>query len=975
MPKGLFSLFDDRLKSPDNLVTTPSQNLDGISTKTEEQEQILRKIKKFETVKHKVDYSDFSNFVFFNSAEDYFNISGEKIINEYPFDGTVEQIEAFGDDLDAYQNHLVSEWPKSLGYLKFDPSVGNAYVKINDYGVEQGIARSSLLNPGTGSLSVEFWCVPPPALTGSQDAMFLLQKRNDAGEGYSAYFSGSRIHFEICSSSFVDRVSCDTIPGRSSFFCCVLDRDSTKVTIASGSRNEFPVVVSSASFRGQSGILSFNSSSLYIASGSLTGKNTVKLTGSVDDVRLWNTARTLVDLTSSFNSRLYAQSGLIGYWRFSETGSVGNSFANPENSVVFDSSGHRINGAIQNYYTGLRQSGSLVPFDYPDMILQIDSKEIRNMISEKQLSGSSYDRDNDNLITRLFPDQFFILEQDDGTNVLRNFLYLIARQFDEIKVGIDQFVNVTKANYGNFDQVPDALLADAGKFFGWEFTGNFLDKNAFQYILGRDVLSDLERNRELDKKLFEIKNEFWRRVLVNLMHLYKTKGTKESVESLLRIYGVNKNFVRLKEYGSKPNVGISTFRISSEKSVPALCFGTGSASGSVVTSPSLYTNVMAVESRIRFPTTASSDLQPSFLTGSIWTVSSGTQQLYHLSYERQSFSSNTGSLTLHTSDGIVMSVTQLPIFDNRWLNITMDRESVTGSMTISVRAIDEGQVDEITTFSLMTPQSSSLKNVVLTVGSSGTEKSEFWGQEIRVWNSPLSRNELDDHTLNFQSFGTERANGLTDLRLHWRLAENIQTSSSGTIGTFYDISGQNNHGVGAGFASSMNPYKRFLNEYSFIASPEYGWNEEKIRTIDAAEVPIGDGFLDDPRVALEFNMIDALNEDISQIISTMDGFDNSLGSPANRFRESYPDLDVLRENYFKRLQGRLNFRLFFDMLEFFDRSFIDLVKRLIPVRAVFIGDEFIVESHMIERPKLQWNKRRQERNFQPEGRIRILIRD
>jgi len=74
------------------------------------------------------------------------------------------------------------------------------------------------------------------------------------------------------------------------------------------------------------------------------------------------------------------------------------------------------------------------------------------------------------------------------------------------------------------------------------------------------------------------------------------------------------------------------------------------------------------------------------------------------------------------------------------------------------------------------------------------------------------------------------------------------------------------------------------------------------------------------------------------------------------------------------LNGSINFRLFADLLEFFDRSFIGMIRRLIPARAVFIGDEFVVESHMLERPKVQWNYRRREKELDLEGVIRVYIR-
>ena len=47
-------------------------------------------------------------------------------------------------------------------------------------------------------------------------------------------------------------------------------------------------------------------------------------------------------------------------------------------------------------------------------------------------------------------------------------------------------------------------------------------------------------------------------------------------------------------------------------------------------------------------------------------------------------------------------------------------------------------------------------------------------------------------------------------------------------------------------------------------------------------------------------MIDALNEDISQAIATMDDFNNAIGQPANRYRGSYQDLETIKKQYFQR---------------------------------------------------------------------------
>jgi hypothetical protein len=215
------------------------------------------------------------------------------------------------------------------------------------------------------------------------------------------------------------------------------------------------------------------------------------------------------------------------------------------------------------------------------------------------------------------------------------------------------------------------------------------------------------------------------------------------------------------------------------------------------------------------------------------------------------------------------------------------------------------------------------------------------------------------------------------LALHWRLNDNASASIGGTISgqnIFQDISQNGITGSGAGFSPLRAPFEKFLLDYNYIASPDFSWNEDKIRILQSSEVKPADVTYDNQALALEFNMIDALNEDISQAISTMDNFNNAIGLPANRYRATYQDIEVIRRQYFKRLQGRLNFRVFADMLEFFDRSFITMVQRLLPARSIFLGDEFVVESHMLERPKLQWNYRRQTVPFIPEGVITVYVR-
>jgi hypothetical protein len=991
MPRDLSSLFGGPLRDDRVLVAGPTQSLESLSDRDGERDFILKKIGGLARVEPKVDYSDFSNFVFFNSARDYFTITGDKILNEYPYDGSRGAVEAFRDSLDGYQRHVLSVWPKNIGHLKFDPSVSSSYVEIDDHGARGNVSRTGLLGPATGSLTLEFWCVPPPALTGSDDVMVVVQKATGSnGDGYTAFFSGSSVFFQVVSGSVTDSVSAPAVAGQNSYFAFVFDRSSDPlISIVTGSVDEFPVVAASGSSSVLERVVA-GSEKLYMGSGSLAGKVVRPLTGSLDHVAIWQVPRTLNQLSQSFNVKLYAQDNLVAHWRFNEKGSISPTGSNPDprNALVYDHSGQRIHGRIVRYFTGIRSSGSLLPYDSPDPILVLNTVEVTDYVSEQITSGTDHDRSNPNIITQFVPRDFFAMEaRRNGTNVqdavlLKNYLYIIGRFFDDLKVRIDQYTHILRNDYGSFDQTPDALLAEVGRYLGWEFVGSFLSADAAQYIVGKNVLHNTERNRELDQKLYEIKNEFWRRTLANLVHLYKSKGTRESVESFLRIHGVNRNFVKLKEYGVLPAAGISTHRIHSEKSVPALCFGTGSTSGSAyVVSPGFSSSLGSVEVRVKFPTTSSSGLVASVLTGSLWTVQlqSGSSDVYdsyayRLSFARESVASHTGSLLLSGAHG-TLELSGAGIFDNRWRNVVFQRNHGSGSLDIFVRSLSEGEIDAELSASIAASFFSGSQGIRAWVGSTGSLETECWMSEFRVWDQPLSVVEQRDHVLNFQSYGADKHTDLDSLRIHWRLNENLTTDAAGAFDAkALDVSGRGLHGSGSGFPASMSPYKKFLDEYEYIASPEYGWNEEKIRSFDSHEIRLSDSFSENGLVALEFNMVDALNEDISQILSSLDDFNTVIGLPANRYRGSYPDLDAMRSTYFKRLQGVLNFRVFSDMLEWFDRSFIVMVRRLVPDHVMFLGDEFVVESHMLERPKHEWAYRRRDVPIIPEGRITLYER-
>ena len=515
-----------------------------------------------------VDYSDFANFVTFNSAESYATITADQILNGYPAAGTADDLQAFYDSLDGYQRYFLGLWPSWSGHLRFDPSHSSSYVSVTDFGVDSGAARSSFVSPGTGALSFQSW-LDVPVLTGSNDTAVVIQKQNVAGDGLWVYLTGSQIRFGAASGSTSAEISA-SLSDNPNFFSAVFDRGGStgSISLYLGTTGSFPELVSSASFSVGSRF-DLGSGSFYIGSGSLAGKVVIPFTGSVDDLSIWNVARDAASLTSSFNRKVYAQPGLLMCWRCDDAKSSSPaSFS----SIVRDASGHRLDGRIQSYFPEIRGTGSLVGTP-GDPVLTVDDNDVWYYVVSAQQTGSSYDKANPSLIFELFPGSFV---DGPGGDVFTAFALTIARHFDRIKLGIDQLVNLYRVNHGDFDQAPDALLQEVGSFFGWEMTGGFIDSDSLRYFLGRGIMQGPAGNIPIDKQLYEIKSAFWRRTLQNLPYLYKTKGTAESVGALLRVHGVDNGFIRLKEYAKRTEAAIIAERVASQKSVYALKFVSGS---------------------------------------------------------------------------------------------------------------------------------------------------------------------------------------------------------------------------------------------------------------------------------------------------------------------------------------------------------------------------------------------------------------
>lgn len=260
---------------------------------------------------------------------------------------------------------------------------------------------------------------------------------------------------------------------------------------------------------------------------------------------------------------------------------------------------------------------------------------------------------------------------------------------------------------------------------------------------------------------------------------------------------------------------------------------------------------------------------------------------------------------------------------------------------------------------------------------------------MRFWSKALTEDEWREHIRNHRSLGVEdptvnynfvktRSGSFEKVRMDTFDKQDTRranaTASLGPLGaiTFLDFSLNGLHMTGSGFPIDKDCLKGELFDISYL-SPYFdeAASNEKVRIrsfqnqdlVDATpwasvapvyEIVKSEQPTDDVRFSVEFSLIDALNRDIITMFATLDAIDNALGAPELVFSPDYPDLETMRNIYFNRIREKLNFKGFFEFFRWFDTSIGSFIGQLIPRKTNFKGTNFVIESHMLERHKLEY---------------------
>jgi len=151
-------------------------------------------------------------------------------------------------------------------------------------------------------------------------------------------------------------------------------------------------------------------------------------------------------------------------------------------------------------------------------------------------SASVFDTDNIHSFENNLP---LYIQNSSEYNDMKSFLNLQGEQYDLIKNHIDSFATIHDRGYSELDSPPNNILPMLLSNMGWGAI------NPFSGSLQDTLAPFLTSITSID----DIKNQTWRKTLNNLIYIYKSKGTENSIRGLLNVYGYPPDVLKLQEFG------------------------------------------------------------------------------------------------------------------------------------------------------------------------------------------------------------------------------------------------------------------------------------------------------------------------------------------------------------------------------------------------------------------------------------------
>jgi len=565
-----------------------SRNLEETVQDVESVAFVEEKSKADERYLPQIDFSDPKNFVYYGSAELYYDAAIRRIYEDYPYDGSKSEQIAFEEKASALERWVFeNKYPKTTGHAQLGTTgdvTGTGFLSTNtpeyirvwgglhidsssdslDYQIQNSAKYDADKNRTQNwncnfeqGATIEFWMQKDSFTAGSNEVILDLWNNKSGNELgrillYTFETSGTKkvyLRVENAGSVFQSQIQESNLDFQNwHHYAISMKQEGTDFQVRFYIDGEEDRLVTQA-----------------VSIGSIPGKidgfigalqtdyvNFVKTDGKLiaklDEFRFWKTIRSSRQIKLNWFSAIGggantddATTDLGVYLKFNE-GIVGDAVID---AVVLDYSGRLANGLWVGYGdTNTPRSiesamNSRGYTETPSPIIYKEHADVRSLISEMKEKGVVYDADRGQSFYRSMPT--WLQEEDNGN--FRIFSQILASYMDTLHVQIREMTELKAKRYPIEGIKASSIASELLKDRGFMVSNMFENNEVFEKLASVN-LSD----QQFETSIVEVKNTIYTNIYNNLEKIYKSKGTEGSIRNLIRCFGVDDELIRLNLY-------------------------------------------------------------------------------------------------------------------------------------------------------------------------------------------------------------------------------------------------------------------------------------------------------------------------------------------------------------------------------------------------------------------------------------------
>jgi hypothetical protein len=598
-------------------------------------------------------------------------------------------------------------------------------------------------------------------------------------------------------------------------------------------------------------------------------------------------------------------------------------------------------------------------------------------------TAKTYDKENPNYLVNNIPEY---LRDDYDNRDFITFLDMIGYHFDTIWTSINALNSNKDLQHDSTKGMMNEMVYHMLESFGWEGKRAFDSQFLWEYALGKNK----DGSQKYSMPLYKANDEVWRRILNNLPYLLKHKGTSRAMKAIMACYGVPQSMLTIMEFGGPQN--------PTENGTSEFTFDDRTAAVVLNPQSSIRVPWHTTPSTTQYPTTIEFRFKPSeivskatLISGSEWTLdlvqttgSFGKLEFNFGGNDAVSpYFETTGVYAPYIVSSIIYAYgpdlktgsLDFPISTELYTNVAINRYNYvgTGSMfEVWLGTSDGKRTITSVSMSILYNDNQWETGSNILIGGDGFSGSI---DEFRLWKVPLEKSKFDNHVkfpdaINGNSYTASTADLLFRLDFEYpkdRTSDsNIKNVAINNEYTEPFAYAQNFYSASS-YPYQYEPYDRTVTANVPSLGYTYG-NKIRFENVElvsdlsykvrATKKSFDRAPIDSSRLGLFFSPIKELNMDILKAFGDFN-IDNYIGDPSDEYKDTYKELENLREYYFERLDR--NIYEYIQLVKYVDKSLFDVLADLAPVRAK-VSKGLLIEPHFLERSKTKWDKPVSERN-------------